>query len=154
MHFYQITEFRFLRINYESLVDWCMHQDLLRCSPNFYGSPRYDCVMVNTANTPFFARLVYMFSCLVGGTEFPLALIHPYDVGIANSRRRRDNDMGLWRVRAKPRSSSEIISVRSIVRGAALARNPETDGDYFVIHTVDTDMFLRVKALQASAQSL
>ncbi|KAG1785854.1 uncharacterized protein HD556DRAFT_1450294 [Suillus plorans] len=149
-----ITEFRFLRINYESLVDWCMHQDLLRCSPNFYGSPRYDCVMVNTANTPFFARLVYMFSCLVGSTEFPLALIHPYDVGIANSRRRRDNDMGLWRVRAKPRSSSEIISVRSIVRGAALARNPETDGDYFVIHTVDTDMFLRVKALQASAQSL
>ncbi|KAG1890418.1 uncharacterized protein F5891DRAFT_1131709 [Suillus fuscotomentosus] len=149
-----ITEFRFLRINYESLVDWCMHRDLLRCNPKFYGSPRYDCVIVNTANTPFFTRLVYMFTCLVGGTEFPLALIQPYDVGIANSRRRRDNDMGLWRVRAKPRSSSEIISVRSIVRGAALARNPETDGDYFVIHTVDTDMFLRVKALQASAQPL
>ncbi|KAG1895997.1 uncharacterized protein F5891DRAFT_1280887 [Suillus fuscotomentosus] len=149
-----ITEFRFLRINYESLVDWCMHQDLLRCNPKFYGSPRYDCVIVNTANTPFFARLVYMFTCLVGSTEFPLALIQPYDVSIANSHQRRDNDMGLWRVRAKPCSSSEIISVWSIVRGAALARNPKTDGDYFVIHTVDTDMFLRVKALQASAQPL
>ncbi|KAG1807244.1 hypothetical protein EV424DRAFT_1329630 [Suillus variegatus] len=129
MHFYQITEFRFLRINYESLVDWCMHQDLLRCSPNFYGSPRYDCVMVNTAKH----------------TIFRSPRIHV---------QLRDNDMGLWCVRAKPRSSSEIISVRSIVRGAALTRNPETDGDYFVIHTVDTDMFLRVKALQASAQSL
>ncbi|KAG1897928.1 uncharacterized protein F5891DRAFT_1241093 [Suillus fuscotomentosus] len=126
----------------------------MQAEDTFYGSPRYDCVIVNTANTPFFAHLVYMFTCLVGGTEFPLALIQPYDVGIANSRWRRDNDMGLWRVRAKPRSSSEIISVRSIVRGAALARNPETDGDYFVIHTVDTDMFLRVKALQASAQPL
>ncbi|KAG1896735.1 uncharacterized protein F5891DRAFT_1245689 [Suillus fuscotomentosus] len=129
----------------------CIH---MQAEDTFYGSPRYDCVIVNTANTPFFARLIYMFTCLVGGTEFPLALIQPYDVGIANSRRRRDNDMGLWRMRAKPRSSSEIISVRSIVRGAALTRNPETDGDYFVIHTVDTDMFLRVKALQASAQPL
>ncbi|KAG2116194.1 hypothetical protein BD769DRAFT_1629852 [Suillus cothurnatus] len=105
-----ITEFRFLRVNYESIVDWRMHRDLLQCNSNFYGSPRYDCVIVNTANTPFFARL---------------------------------------HVRAKPRSSSEIIPVRSIIQGAALASNPETDGDYFVIHTLDTDMFLRVKALQA-----
>ncbi|KAG2117609.1 hypothetical protein DEU56DRAFT_874099 [Suillus clintonianus] len=144
-----ITEFRFLRINYESMVDWRLHRDLLRCNPQFYGSPRYDCVMVKTADKPFFARLVYMFSCSIGGADFPLALIHPYDVGIASSRRRRDDDIGVWRVRAKPRSSSEIISVRSIVRGAALASDPETPGDYFVIHTVDTDIFLRVKALQA-----
>ncbi|KAG2156288.1 hypothetical protein DEU56DRAFT_867752 [Suillus clintonianus] len=144
-----ITEFRFLHINYESMVDWRLHQDLLRCNPQFYGSPRYDCVMVKTADKPFFARLVYMFSSSTGSADFPLALIHPYDVGIASSCRRRDDDIGMWHVRAKPRSSSEIISVRSIVRGAALASNPETPGDYFVIHTVDTDIFLRVKALQA-----
>ncbi|KAG2104264.1 hypothetical protein BD769DRAFT_1630826 [Suillus cothurnatus] len=146
-----ITEFRFLQVNYESIVDWRMHRDLLRCNSNFYGSPRYDCVIVNTANTPFIARLVYMFSCPIGGTDFLLALIHPYDIHIPNSCRRRDNDLGLWRVRAKPRSSSEIIPVRSIIRGAALASNPETDGDYFVIHTLDTDMFLQVKALQAQS---
>ncbi|KAG1840639.1 hypothetical protein F4604DRAFT_1598758 [Suillus subluteus] len=143
-----ITVFHFLRVNYESIVDWRLHRDLLRCNPKFYGLPRYDCVIVKTADKPFFARLVYMFSCLIGNTDFPLALIHPYDVGIASSRRRRDNDMGLWRVLAKPRISSEIISVQSIIRGAALTNDPETDGDYFVIHTVDTDMFLRVKALQ------
>ncbi|KAG1863490.1 hypothetical protein C8R48DRAFT_748092 [Suillus tomentosus] len=146
-----ITEFRFLRVNYESIVDWRVHRDLLRCNPKFYGSPRYDCVMVKTADKPFFARLVYMFTCSIGGTDFPLALIHPYDVNIAGTRRRRDDDIGLWRVRAKPRSSSEIISVRSIIRGAALANDPETAGDYFVIHTVDTDIFLRVKALQAQS---
>ncbi|KAG2116966.1 hypothetical protein DEU56DRAFT_874124 [Suillus clintonianus] len=143
-----IMEFRFLRVNYESIVDWRVHRDLLRCNPKFYGSPRYDCVMVKTADKPFFARLVYVFTCLIGGTDFPLALIHPYDVNIADTRRRRDDNIGLWRVRAKPRSSSEIISVRSIIRGAALANDPETAGDYFVIHTVDTDIFLRVKALQ------
>lgn len=89
-----------------------------------------------------------MFSCLIGSTDFPLALIHPYDVGITSSCRRRDNDMGLWCVQVKPRISSEIISVQSIIWGAALTNDPETDRDYFVIHTVDTDMFLRVKALQ------
>ncbi|KAG2053125.1 hypothetical protein BDR06DRAFT_1055215 [Suillus hirtellus] len=122
-----ITEFRFLRVNYELIVDWRVHRDLLRCNPKFYGSPRYDCVMVKTADKPFFARLVYMFTCLI------------------------DDDIGLWHVQAKPRSSSEIISVRSIIQGAALTNDPETAGDYFVIHTVDTDIFLRVKALQAQS---
>ncbi|KAG1908652.1 uncharacterized protein F5891DRAFT_1124360 [Suillus fuscotomentosus] len=115
-----IIEFRFLQVNYESMVDWCLHRDLLRCSPKFYGSPRFNCVI----------------SCSIGDTDLALALIHPYDVGIG-VRRRQDVDLGLWRVRAKPRSSSEIISVRSIIRGAALARDPETDGDHLVIHTID-----------------
>ncbi|KAG1804217.1 hypothetical protein EV424DRAFT_1544743 [Suillus variegatus] len=103
-----VIEFRFLRIHYESLVDWRMHRDLLQCNPKFYGSP-----------------------------------------SIPSSCQRRDNDLGLWRVRAKPHSSSEIISVWSIIRGVALASDPEMPGDYFVIHTVDNDIFLRIKALQA-----
>ncbi|KAG2126014.1 uncharacterized protein EDB93DRAFT_1097396, partial [Suillus bovinus] len=102
-----------------------------------------------TADKLFFTHLVYMFSCLIGGTDFPLVLIHPYDVSIPSSRQRRDNDLGLWRVQAKPRLSSEIISVWSIIRGVALASDPEMPGDYFVIHTVDNDIFLQIKALQA-----
>jgi len=41
-------------------------------------------------------------------------------------------------VRAKPHSSSEFISIRSVIRGAALARDPNSDAlnDYFVIHTI------------------
>ena len=118
----------------------------------FFGSPRFDSVMVKTANGFFFARLIYVFVCRVGLIDFPLALIHPYDVGIG-VRRRRDTELGLWRVRAKPRSSPEFISIRSIIRGAALAGDPETPNDYFVMHTVDADMFLRVKALQLEAQT-
>jgi len=110
--------------------------------------------MVKTVDGLFFARLIYLFVCHVGTTDFPLALIHPYDAGIG-VRRRRDIDLGLWRVRAKPRASSEFISIRSIIRGAALARDPNSDtsNDYFVIHTIDADMFLRVKALQAQTRS-
>lgn len=105
-------------------------------------------MIVKTAGKPLIARLVYLFSYSIGDADLHLAIIHPYDVGIG-VRRWQDVDLGLWRVRAKPRSSSEIISVRSIIRGAALAKDPETDGDYFVIHTVDTDMFLRAKSLQS-----
>ncbi|KAG1822153.1 hypothetical protein DFJ58DRAFT_720123 [Suillus subalutaceus] len=110
----QITEFRFLRVNYESMVDWRMRQDLLWCSPSFYGSPRFDCVIVKTAGKPFIAHLVYLFGCSIGDADLHLAIIHPYDVGIG-VRRRWDVDLGLWCVRAKPCSSSEIISVQSII---------------------------------------
>ena len=106
--------------------------------------------MVKTEGQPFFARLISVFHCSVGETEVSLALIHPYDVGIG-VRYRRDIDLGLWRVRAKPRSSSEFIFVHTIIRGAALASDPETAGDYFVVDTIDTDMFLRMKAFQANA---
>ncbi|KAG2336213.1 hypothetical protein BDR05DRAFT_1006072 [Suillus weaverae] len=146
----QITEYQYLRVNYESVVDWCLQRDLLRCNPKFFGSPRYDCVMIKTEHQPFFARLIYMFRCKVGGTELSIALIHPYDVGIG-VRRRQDLDLGLWRVQAKPRSSSEFVFVDSIIRGAALASDPEAVNDYFIIDTIDTDIFLRMKALQDSS---
>jgi hypothetical protein len=106
--------------------------------------------MVKTEGRPFFARLVGVFCCSVGENELSLALIHPYDAGIG-VRRSRDIDLGLWRVRAKPRSSSEFIFAHTIIRGAALASDPETTGDYFVMDTIDADMFLRMKTLQANA---
>ncbi|KAG2038095.1 hypothetical protein BDR03DRAFT_933759 [Suillus americanus] len=115
-----------------------------------FGSPRYDCVMIKTEHQPFFARLIYMFHCKVGGTELFIALINPYDVGIGVCHR-QDLDLGLWRVRVKPWSSSEFVFVDSIIRGAALASDPEAVNDYFVIDTIDTDMFLRMKALQDSS---
>ncbi|KAG2039871.1 hypothetical protein BDR03DRAFT_932955 [Suillus americanus] len=114
-------------IGYESMVDWCQCKDLLRCNPEFFRSPRYDCVMVETNNQPFFARLIFIFGCLVGGTNLSLALIHPYDVGIGVSKH--------WLF-------PKFISIRSIIQGAALASDPGRLGGYFVIDTIDADMFL------------
>jgi len=146
----QITEFWYLQVNYESMVDWRLQWDLLQCNPKFFGSPRYDCVIIKTEHQPLFARLIYMFCCKVGGTELSLALIHPYDVGIGVCHR-QDLDLGLWQVQAKPQSSSEFIFVESIICGIALASDPEAVNDYFIMDTIDTDMFLRIKALQGSS---
>ena len=48
------------------------------------------------------------------------------------------------------RSRCEIIPVDSLVRGAVLVSDKNYADDYFVIDTLDADMFLRVKALYRS----
>ncbi|KAG0700922.1 hypothetical protein DFH29DRAFT_982909 [Suillus ampliporus] len=83
----KITGYKYLQVNYESMVDWHQCKDLLRCNPE-----------------------------------------------------KHDTDLGLWCVRAKPWSSPEFISVS----------DPGRQGNYFVIDTVDADMFLRVKSLQVA----
>ncbi|KAG2355792.1 hypothetical protein BDR07DRAFT_1453666 [Suillus spraguei] len=136
----KITGYKYLQVNYESMVDWRQCKDLLQCNSEFFGSPRYDCVMVQTDNQPFFAHLIFMFGCSIGETNLSLALIDPYNVGIG-VHSKHDTDLGLWRVRARP---------RLIIQGTALASDPGRQGDYFIINMVDADMFLRVKSLQVA----
>jgi len=40
-----------------------------------------------------------------------------------------------------------IIPLESIVRGALLVEDTNTPGDFFVVDTVDGDMFLRIASL-------
>ncbi|PIL22891.1 hypothetical protein GSI_15587 [Ganoderma sinense ZZ0214-1] len=59
----EIIESRYLKVKYESMVDWRLEVDLLRCSPNFYNKgPRYDGVMFRDATGGFqFAKLRLVF---------------------------------------------------------------------------------------------
>ncbi|KAH7890820.1 hypothetical protein F5I97DRAFT_1799031, partial [Phlebopus sp. FC_14] len=38
----QIQEYHYLKVNYESTVDWKLTTDHLYCNPNFFGCPQYD----------------------------------------------------------------------------------------------------------------
>ena len=60
--------------------------------------------------------------------------------------RRKDKDLGLYRVQKKA-NPYKIISVQSIVRGALLVQDSENPDDYFVVDTVDADIFLRMQSL-------
>ncbi|KAF9235747.1 hypothetical protein BU15DRAFT_77676 [Melanogaster broomeanus] len=146
----EIIEHRFLRVNFESLVDWKLRTDYLRCSPSFYNAPRHDYVIVDANNGPFFARLMLLFTCRVANQTYLLALIQPYDMPIG-ARKRKDKDLGFWRIRAQPRSESTFISCRSIIRGAMVVPDFDEPGDYLVVDGVDTDMFLRVGMLRKKA---
>ncbi|KII83174.1 hypothetical protein PLICRDRAFT_58549 [Plicaturopsis crispa FD-325 SS-3] len=139
-----IREYRFLKVNYESMVDWCENTDYLRCNPLFYNKPRYDYVLVHTLNGPMFAQLLFIFTCIVDGNTYPNALVRPFDK--AGTHPRKDQDLGFYRFRARRRKACEFISVESIIRGALLA-DAEDSNEFLVIDVVDPDMFLRMKKM-------
>ncbi|KAG1836159.1 hypothetical protein F4604DRAFT_2008209 [Suillus subluteus] len=146
-----VTEYRFLRVNYESLVDWKQNTDYLRCSPQFFNAPCYDCVFIRTQNGVILRHLVFLFQCAIGNGLFPLALIHPFDAR-TGPRLRQDKQLNLFRVRAQPCTKAEFFSVRSIIRGALLVQDSGGNPlDYLVVNTVDTDMFLRVREMHQQA---
>ncbi|KAG2108167.1 uncharacterized protein F5147DRAFT_745794 [Suillus discolor] len=139
----KITECRFLKVNYESLVDWCQHTDYLRCNPKFFGAPRFDCVFIQTTDKIIFGHLLFVFECTVEDRVFSLALIHSFDAptGVCIQK---DKHLNIF--------CAEFFSVRSIICGAFLV--PDGSHDYLVIDTVDTNMFLCVKALHLEAGHL
>ena len=136
-------EFRYIRVNYESVVDWKIKTDILRCNQSFHGRPRYDHVLVVTEDGHFFARILRLFQIDMGGQSHPVAYVKSYCRRRAG---RKDKDLSLYRVRVKA-NPYEIISVQSIVRGALLVQDSDSLDDYFVVDTVDGDMFLRMQTL-------
>ncbi|KAI9464204.1 hypothetical protein HD554DRAFT_2026564 [Boletus coccyginus] len=146
----ELVEYRYIKVNYESTVDWCQHTDYLRCSPMFHGVPRYDGVIIKTQNGHIFGRLILIFGCQVTTGNATLVLVQPYDAPVG-VRTRKDKHLNLFRVRTRPRVSSEFFSVESIVHGAVLVEDRTQPGDCLVIDTIDTDMFLRIQKMHRDA---
>lgn len=135
------------------MEDWKIQTDLLQCSPNFYNHSRYNCILVKQdEESHFFAQLVFLFECKVGGVTYPLALIHPYDEPRGHIHHQRDTDLHLHRVRARSRIESRFISVDSIVQGSLLANDYDEDlsqgQDFLIMDSIDSDMFLRMKSIK------
>ncbi|EPQ59880.1 hypothetical protein GLOTRDRAFT_103770 [Gloeophyllum trabeum ATCC 11539] len=149
IHFDQydkIKEHRYVKVTYESMVDWQAKTDHLRCSPDFHHHERHDSVIVNTIAGNIFAKLLYVFTCSTGGKVYPLALIQPLDAG-AGARRQTDQDLKFHRLRERPRKSSEFISLETVIRGSFIVPDFKTDGDFFPVDVIDGDMFLRLREL-------
>jgi len=81
----------------------------------------------------------------MGNQTYPVVYVKSY-CRPSGQVRRKDKDLGLYRVRVKA-DPYEIISVQSIVRGTLLVQDSDNLDDYFVVDTVDADMFLRMKSL-------
>ena len=96
-----------------------------------------------------FARLLFIFICKVDDTEYPLALIHPHDEPIEKYPE-KDADLGFYRVQATSQKKSEFIFLDSMIRGALVVEDYDTENQFFVVDVVDSDMFLRMQELLAS----
>ena len=122
--------------------------DHLRCNPAFFGKPHFDAALIqHTPDKMAFVRLLFMFTCQIStfGT-FKFALVQPYT--LIRPGRRLDRDFQLTRVKALPSTSSMFIPLDSIIRGVVLVPS-DNDKEYFVVDHLDSDMFLRMKALLA-----
>ena len=61
--------------------------------------------------------------------------------------RRIDRSLSIRRLHMRPRNQCEVIPLHSIIRGALLVADPKYKDDYFVIDTIDDDMYLRVMGM-------
>ncbi|KAG1736411.1 uncharacterized protein EDB91DRAFT_1055679, partial [Suillus paluster] len=112
-----------------------------RCAPMFHGSPRYDCIILQTDTGVIFGKLMLIFTCTVGDVQYPVMLILPYDRPV-DVHSRKDKVFQFWRIKRKPRASAEFFSVHSIVWGCMIVEDASRPDEFLVVDTVDTDMFL------------
>lgn len=130
-------------------MDWRQATDHLRCNPKFHGKPRYDSFLFQISSDEFaFGRLIFMFTCNIPsfGT-YDFALIRPFTANVSPARRSFDESFRIMRVKARPRTASMFIPIRSIIRGALLYPDPKHTDEYLVVDHIDGDMFLRIKEL-------
>ncbi|KAK0492589.1 hypothetical protein EDD18DRAFT_1108963 [Armillaria luteobubalina] len=73
-----------LAVTYQSLVNFKESADLLHCSPNFYNVPCYDGVIINTEKGVYIGQLIQLFECEYLEQQYPLALVHPFDVTVTD----------------------------------------------------------------------
>ncbi|KAI0677658.1 hypothetical protein C8Q78DRAFT_962196, partial [Trametes maxima] len=147
---------KFMKVDYESMDDWKLATDYLRCNPMFHGSARYDHVIFKMDDNDFrFAKLKVILIYEYNDIRYPIAFVETFGV-VRGPRRRVDQDLGLCRIRPSrvdPHAPADntgsgrtaFIPVESIIRGALIVADHGTPGDYLVVDTIDTDMFLRIQ---------
>ena len=156
--FYQITPYKYLKVNYESCISWRQETNILRINPEFHRRPRYDYVLIEVDskdNDPayIFAQLLEVFGVTVDEETYHMALILPMDGKVTRdpSRKKIDNTLGFTRLQSRHPSHSAFINVESIVRGGLLANSYEENvqaDEHIVVDVIDEDMWWRMKSLR------
>ncbi|KAF8547098.1 hypothetical protein OG21DRAFT_1527385 [Imleria badia] len=123
----KLQEHHYLKVYYESTVDWKLTTDYLCCNPSFHGHERHNCALYTVA-----------------GRTLDLVLIQPMDAP-TGPLRAVDHDLRLRHFHSQPPASTEFISLQSIIRGALLVPDFSRSGDFFLIDHVDGNMFIRAQ---------
>ncbi|KIM54644.1 hypothetical protein SCLCIDRAFT_136378, partial [Scleroderma citrinum Foug A] len=122
----KLQEFQYLRVNYESHVDWKIVTNYLQCNPDFHGRERYDCALVCTIDHHNNKLIIVQF-------QFMFEYI----------------DLRFICLCACPAASLQIIPLQSIIRGVLLMPDFTHDDDYFLVNYIDGDMFLHSQTLMS-----
>lgn len=94
--------------------------------------------------TPYFARLVFIFTYQVGDQELALAMIQPFELVRPSDQ---ETALELLHFRISAQGQSRFVPARSILRGALMSSASRNSNSYYLVDVVDTDWFLRVRQL-------
>ncbi|KAG9085669.1 hypothetical protein FRC06_003502 [Ceratobasidium sp. 370] len=147
----QARECKTIKVQYESMVDWCLHRDVLHCSPGFYLKERRDCVLVNSDDGVALARLLLLLECKDAASppsfpEVPLALVSYFDP-VFRPISAIERAIGFRRFMERSRERAQLIPARSIIRGALLAPVLETGhpNEYLANDIFEPDLYFRYR---------
>lgn len=132
---------------YESKETWKTEVDYLRCSPNFYNHPRYDCVLVQSEDGPFFARFVRIFAIYVDEAVYPIAQVHLLKRQKGNTAEIKKKDKDLRFLRLRQLAQTRFIWARSIIRGVLIFPAFDIEQDSIVFDIIDPDMAMRINEI-------
>ncbi|KAJ7314391.1 hypothetical protein DFH08DRAFT_716790 [Mycena albidolilacea] len=139
----QIHSFCYLRVPYQLRVNWYPERDILRCSPEFHGRPRYDLVLFNADDDPLaLAHLISLLRVETNhGIRFDLTFVYRFKNSKWKPRTFWDG-CHVMECSKKP----QFLPLDCVARGALLARAYGTQHNdlFFVVDTVDGDMYLRL----------
>ncbi|KAJ7145980.1 hypothetical protein C8R44DRAFT_826977 [Mycena epipterygia] len=134
--------FKCAHIMYQSVEDWRGLHDIVHCNPSFHGHHRYDSVLLNSdAPVMSFARLSSLLRfTLETKRQFDVALIQEFRV----SKWKPKTNWARCQVREQLKGYS-LVLMDYVIRGTLLtpATGSGRDNLYFLVDTVDADMFLR-----------
>lgn len=150
--------YRFIKVQYASIVDWRWNSNILRATPDFYKKPRFDHALVRVAivgeeDVAIFVQLFGLFEITYEGKVFKTALVLPLDRPTINQNRRRDKLLRIRRVEPRARSDMVLIDVSAIIRGCLLADDLGSNaGEHLVVEFTDEDMWMRMKQTKLATQ--
>ncbi|KAJ3563803.1 hypothetical protein NP233_g8701 [Leucocoprinus birnbaumii] len=139
----KVTEWSFLKVSFESMVDWRLEVDYLRCTSSFHNQPRYDYVMYQTDTGLAFGRLCFIFTLSTHLEEIPLCLVAPLARAAPSEK---DRLLEFVRLQQEGDWKTVVIPARSIVRGVLVFPAFDVRKNYIVFDIVDADMFLRIRS--------
>ena len=122
----QITECRYIKVKFESKVTWRLNVDRLRCSPSFYGSPRYDSAIMQWRGedgslTQSVCQLIRTFAYEIGGRKYGLALVQPFDRPTPS--RLEDRELGLCLYSISRCTTADFLQQKPWVRQASSSQS-------------------------------
>jgi hypothetical protein len=141
MPLFQIRRYHSMRIKYVCMMSAVLKYDLLRATPRWRKTgPRYDCVLINGASQPEFAKVYGLFSVRLSSAAYRIALIHRY--------RSMGRHTSSEYIELTDNGDFDFIFIDTIIRSVHILP-PSTYNHHFTIQDLQSpDIHLRLELLQ------